>query len=141
MYYIISNKQSKGTAQRTVPQWLKLLGEVIFGQLDNHTAQTQQGNEVGDRHEAIEGIGNVPNQAQFHGSANESHQNKHGLVHGQQLSSQQELEAARAVECPAKNGGQCKQNNCDGNHGRTKLRTKDQGNGSNDRQGSSPEHH
>ncbi len=43
-----------------------LLPEVIPGQLKDHRGQTQQAHQVGDGHEAVEGIGDVPGQAQIH---------------------------------------------------------------------------
>ena len=45
------------------------LGEMPLGLLDHHAGQGEQGDQVGDGHEAVEGVGDGPGQVQLHGRA------------------------------------------------------------------------
>ena len=93
-------------------------GKVSFGQPDNNTGQAEKGDQIGDRHKAVEGIGNVPNQIQLQGRAHQDHGNEDDLIDLCALAAQQELAAAGAVEGPAENGGQSEENQTDLNNNR-----------------------
>lgn len=57
--------------------------EVLFGQFENSRGQQKYGDQVGDGHKAVEGIGNAPDQAQINSSAHDGYQ-RVGDVEGQQ---------------------------------------------------------
>ena len=48
---------------------LRFFGKELFHQLDHRSGKQQQRDQVGDGHQAVEGIRNAPQQAQVHGSA------------------------------------------------------------------------
>ena len=50
--------------------------EMSFGQPDHNAGQAEKSDQVGDRHKAVEGIGNIPNQVQLQGSANHHNDNE-----------------------------------------------------------------
>ena len=50
--------------------------EILPGHLKDHRAQKEQSDQVGDGHEAIEGIRNGPGQGQIHGGADDDHQSR-----------------------------------------------------------------
>ena len=85
-------------------------------QLDDHTAQTQQRDQVGDRHEAVEGIGDIPDKIQLQGGADHHHDNEQALVNANTPTLQQELKAPGSVQGPAQNGGQGKEGNAHSHH-------------------------
>ena len=88
--------------------------EVFLRELDGHTGQGQQGNQVRDRHEAVEGIGEVPGICQAHGRADDDEANEENLVHAHGLVTEDVLAAAGAVEGPAQDRGQGEEAEADG---------------------------
>lgn len=81
------------------------LGEILFGQLEHHRRQQRHADEVGDRHHAVEGLGDIPQQAQIHRRAEDRHQcvdHHKGL---DDLFAEQILTAAGTVQAPAEDGG------------------------------------
>ena len=79
---------------------------MFLGELQNHRGQQEHGDQVGDGHEAVEGIADAPDQAKIHGCTQDGHQGI-GNVEGQQnLASQQEFRAAGTVQTPAHDGGE-----------------------------------
>ena len=80
---------------------------MILGELDDHTGQAQQGDQVGNGHETVQSIGNVPYQIQLQSCANDDDSHKDSLEDANALALEQELEAAGAVQGPAEDGGQC----------------------------------
>ena len=87
---------------------------MLLGQLKDHRAQRKHTDQVGDGHEAVEGIGDVPSQAQVHGSADDDDQGVDDLIGLDGLAAQDELPAAGAIQAPAEDGGQGEQAQADG---------------------------
>ena len=85
------------------------LGEVPLGLLDHHAGQSHQGDQVGDGHEAVEGIGDGPGQVQLHGRTHKDDDDEKDLVRLDGLVAEQELAAAGAIQGPAQDGGKGEQ--------------------------------
>ena len=73
-------------------------GKVSFGQPDHNTGQAKKGDQIGDRHKAVEGIGDIPNQIQLQGSADHDKDNEQDLIVWHRLMAKQELAGAAAVQ-------------------------------------------
>ena len=52
--------------------------EVVACQLRHHAAQGEQGDEVGDGHQSVEGVGNIPHRVN---GGHAAHHNNHGENH------------------------------------------------------------
>ena len=79
------------------------------GQFDHSAGEQQQCDEVRDAHQAVEGIGDAPQQSKVHGSAQNGYQSIHhkeGARHFVTLA--QEHQKAGAVQTPADDGGKGK---------------------------------
>lgn len=80
----------------------------FLDQFDHRAGKQQQRDEVRDAHQAVEGIGDVPQQAEVHRRAQNGHERvdheegPHDLI---RLA--EELDAAGAVQAPADDGGEC----------------------------------
>ena len=84
-------------------------GKELLGQLDHGAGEQQQCDEVGDAHQAVEGVGDAPQQAQVHGRAQNGHEGVHhkeGLCH--LVAVAEEHQEAGAVQTPADDGGKGK---------------------------------
>ena len=49
-------------------------GKIFFGKLHNLARKQEERNQVRDRHEAVEGLGNAPHQAEICGGAKDGNQ-------------------------------------------------------------------
>lgn len=59
------NEMQGGTEPPRYSPPIILFYEMLLGQLDYHTGKTQQSDQVGNCHETVEGIRNIPNQFQL----------------------------------------------------------------------------
>lgn len=57
----------------------------------------EQGNQVGDCHKSVEGIGDVPKQSKVHGSTNDRNEGIYHEERADELFTAEELDAAGAV--------------------------------------------
>ena len=73
---------------------------MLFGQLQHHRGQQEDGDEVGDGHKAVEGVADAPDQTQVRGGAHNGDQRIGNVERQQDLASQQELCATGAVQTP-----------------------------------------
>ena len=81
-----------------------MLRAVLLGQLDDHGAEQQDADEVRDRHEAVEGVGDVPHQLEVGDRAGDDDEAEESLIGADDLAAEEELRAAGAVERPAEDG-------------------------------------
>ena len=77
------------------------VGEVLLGELDHHTGQAEESDQVRDRHEAVQGVGDVPDQRELQGGADHDDDDEGDLVDLHVLQTEEILKAAGAVEGPA----------------------------------------
>ena len=54
--------------------------EEVLCLLHNHTTQSEDCDHVWNRHQSVEGVGQIPGQTKVHGAADEDHQYEHYLV-------------------------------------------------------------
>ena len=54
--------------------------KVPFGFPDHNTGQANQRNQVGDCHQAVQGVSDTPSQAQFHRRADEDDHQEDDLI-------------------------------------------------------------
>ena len=77
----------------------------FLDQFDHRAGKQQQRDEVRDAHQAVEGIGDVPQQVEFHRRAQNGHE---GVDHEEGphdlIRLAEELDAAGAVQAPADAG-------------------------------------
>ena len=48
-----------------------LIAEILLCFRGHHAGESEQANKVGDRHQAVEGVGDIPRQGQLHGGADQ----------------------------------------------------------------------
>ena len=76
---------------------------VLFGLIDFYgkllymTGKHEQGNQVGDCHKSVEGIGDVPKQSKVHGSSNDGNEGIYYEEWTDEFFTAEELDAAGAV--------------------------------------------
>ena len=80
--------------------------EVIADQFDGYRAEDQYGYQVGDGHESIESVSQIPRVGKGHRGADDREEYEHYLIGYAGLGSEEILEAAGSVEAPGKNRGQ-----------------------------------
>ena len=85
---------------------LLLLCEMFLGQLQQNRRQQTDGDQVGNNHEAVEGIGDTPDQTEVDGSADDGDEGIGDGVDLDALVAEDEFDAAAAVETPAEDGGE-----------------------------------
>ena len=86
-----------------------LAREELLRELCHRAGQQEQGHEVRNAHQSVEGVGDAPQQAQIHRRAQNGHEgvdHKEGADH--LVGVEQELDAPGAVEALADDGGECK---------------------------------
>ena len=86
-----------------------LAREKLLRELCHRAGQQEQGHEVRDAHQSVEGVGDAPQQAQIHRRAQNGHEgvdHEEGADH--LIGVEQELDTPGAVEAPADDGGECK---------------------------------
>ena len=86
-----------------------LAREELLRELCHRAGQQEQGHEVRNAHQAVEGVGDAPQQAQIDRRAQNGHEgvdHEEGADH--LVGVEQELDAPGAVETPADDGGECK---------------------------------
>ena len=83
-------------------------------QLAHDGAQAQEGDEVGDGHKAVEGIGDAPDEVQLHAGAQDDDENKHDLVRPDGAAAEEVLPAAHAIKRPAEDRRRGKEHQADG---------------------------
>ena len=79
--------------------------EELLRELCHCAGEQEQGDEVRDAHQAVEGVGDAPQQAQIHRRAQNGHEgvdHEEGADH--LVGVEQELDAPGAVEAPADDG-------------------------------------
>ena len=69
----------------------------FYGKLFYMPEKHEQGNQVGDCHKSVEGIGDVPKQSKVHGSTNDRNEGIYHEERADELFTAEELDAARAV--------------------------------------------
>ena len=79
---------------------------MFLGELYNNSAETQKGYKVGQRHETVESIANIPNKAELKGGTDNDYQNEDDLINLNALALEEILEAAGSVQRPAENSAQ-----------------------------------
>ena len=94
---------------------------VLFGELDGHAGQGQQGDQVRDGHEAVEGVRQVPGVGKAHGRADDDEADKQNLIDPHGLVAEDILAAAGAVEGPAQDRGEGEEAEADGDDDRAEL--------------------
>ena len=72
---------------------------------NHHAGQGDHGDQVGDGHEAVEGVGDVPGQGQVHGGAHHNDDDEDDLVGPDGLGAEDELTGTGAVQRPAQHRG------------------------------------
>ena len=80
-----------------------------FGFPDHNTGQANQRNQVGDCHQAVQGVSDTPSQAQFHRRADEDDHQEDDLIGLNRLRAKEEFAAPGAIQRPAQDGGERKQ--------------------------------
>ena len=83
----------------------EIAAEVISHQLDDHRAESQDCNQVGDCHKAIESIRQVPGITEGHCGTDNREKDKHKLIADAGFCPEEVLKAAGAVQRPAENCG------------------------------------
>ena len=71
---------------------------MLLRQLDDHGAEQQDADEVRDRHEAVESVGDVPHQLEVGDRAGDDDEAEEDLIGADDLAAEEELRAAGAVE-------------------------------------------
>ena len=108
---------------------------MLLGQLCYHTGQGEQCHEVGNGHETVEGVCDIPDHIQRSGGAHHNHNGEDELIDLGGLHAEQILDASGAVERPAENGGVGKEDQRDGNEQGSELLTKHSCEGTGDQLG------
>ena len=75
--------------------------EVLPGDLEYHGAEREERDEVRDRHETVERVGDVPDKIERGDTADDDYDDEDKLVDLRGAETQQVLHAARAVKRPA----------------------------------------
>ena len=86
-----------------------LAREELLRELCHRAGQQEQGHEVRNAHQSVEGVGDAPQQAQIDRRAQNGHEgvdHEEGADHF--VGVEQELDAPGAVETPADDSGECK---------------------------------
>ena len=78
---------------------------VVGCDLSDGAGESQHTDQVGDHHQAVEGVGEVPRQPQAHRAAEVCHDDKDGFVDDGRFCAEEELKGFRAVMAPAEDGG------------------------------------
>ena len=71
--------------------------EVFPRQFYHHGTEQQYADQVGDRHQAVEGIGDIPRQLEIHGGSYDDHRQKHQLVDQRRLGGAEQILTAPAA--------------------------------------------
>lgn len=98
---------------------------MLARQLDHNGAEQQQRDEVGNGHEAVERVGDIPHEREVRNRAGDDHKAENDLIGADDLTAEEELRAARAVECPAEDGGRGKEQQPDRKDQRADLVAED----------------
>ena len=90
-------------------------GEIVLRQLGNRAGEEQQGNQVGNGHEAVESIGNVPHQRAGADGAHNAHEDEDDVEDaGHDLAALAQIAPATGpVIAPADDGGQGEEQQAD----------------------------
>ena len=77
------------------------LGEVLLGEFGDDAGQREDRDEVRDGHEAVEGIGKVPDDVEGRDGGDDDEADEDDLIRFDGLHAEEELDAARTVQRPA----------------------------------------
>ena len=77
--------------------------------------QGDDADQVGDHHQAVEGIGNIPSQRGGHYRAKHNGANVNDLKYHNALCAENVFPSLGTVVAPAENGGECEEEHCDSN--------------------------
>jgi len=103
---------------RSCPNSIGKNGLLFLGDANHDLAQSEEGDGVGDDHQVVESIGQLPNQIVGNQSAQEDEdQSDHGVNHGGSLGillAEEEVGVDLAEQVPAQNGGEGEEEQADG---------------------------
>ena len=94
---------------------------MLFCQLCDDSGEGKEGDKVGDGHKSVEGVGKVPYHLNGGGGTDDYHSGEDELIYLGDLSAEKVFHATRAVKGPTEDGGEGKEEKCDGNKQRGKL--------------------
>ena len=86
---------------------LGFIRKILFRELRHDAGEGEEGDEVRDGHEAVEGIGDVPHHVERGDRADDNDDDEQDLIALRDLEAEQILHAAAAVERPAEDRGKC----------------------------------
>ena len=94
---------------------------MVFCELDHHAGQAEECDQVRDRHETVQGVGDVPDQGELQRRADHNDDDEGDLVKLHVLQTEEILKAAGAVEGPAEHRGKCEERDADSDEKRADL--------------------
>ena len=92
-----------------------MAGEILLRQLGDGAGEKQQGDQVGDGHQAVEGVGDIPHQRAGADGAHDAHEHEDDVEDaGHDLAAPAQIApAAGPVIAPADDGGQGEEQQAD----------------------------
>ena len=103
------------------PGWGSVSAEGVreepTGLLGHHAGESEDRDEVGDGHKAVEGIAEVPGQIQLHGCTDNGEKDKDDFIENRGLGAEEIFKCLGAVVAPAQHRGEGKKQNGNGNKG------------------------
>ena len=94
---------------------------MLLRELCNDAGEREQTHKVRDGHEAVEGIGDVPDNVYRGDAADDDDDREHCLIELDGLGAEQVLRAAAVVECPAEDGREREEDQRNGHKERREL--------------------